>query len=414
MKLNLRKGVNLDQHKELSFVRPLLRLSPPETVAVPILSLGQGGMLPIPRVGETVAKNSMLARSKDGMNWVVSPVSGKLTCIERIDHPLLGSVRCAYINVRDGIPALETKGHNPSTMTVAGVIQTARMACIIDEVDGVPLYYKLAEAAKAGIQLVIADCIDDTPYISSSLKTISEFGDEACDGVGLALKVLEGGKAILAIYDPGDVNIDVVASNFGFTDTARVTGGYPAWPRFEAEYCRDIPFVRIGVQALRALSQAVRRGTPQTETIITVSGDCVANPANIITQTGVTVEYILSQVGLKAKPRYVIMGDTMQGITCDRLDVPVLPGVRGICAMSSLPSPEISQGCISCGRCVGICPEHLFPSEAVRLYERGSLSQAARFGSDKCTGCGACSAVCPSGIEIRDIMLDLQAHTDSR
>ena len=122
------KGVDLGQQKRQAFMRPVLRMKTPEVLTVPLLNFGTGAMLPIPRVGETVAKNSMLARSKNSVNWVVSPVSGKLKCIERMEHPLLGSVMCASIILKESVAELETRGHNPSEMTAQGIIQAARMA----------------------------------------------------------------------------------------------------------------------------------------------------------------------------------------------------------------------------------------------------------------------------------------------
>jgi len=411
MKLYIGNGVMLEQQKQQAFQRPVMRVKTPEILMVPLLNFGLGAMIPIPRVGETIAKNSMLARSKNSVNWVVSPVSGKLKRIERVEHPLVGSVMCAFIEVKDGVTALETRGHDPSAMTAQGIVQAARMACILDEIDGLPLYYKLQTAARGRVMMSIADALDDVPYISSAIKTVQEYGEEANDGLGLTLKVLDGGKAALAIYDPGDINMmEKVSSTFGFTDVVRMTGGYPVWPRFVEQYCGKGSYLRSGVQALRALSQAVRYGTPQTESIITVCGDCVSMPANVVATTGTTVEQILREAGLRCEPKYVILGDTMRGVTCDRLDVPIFPGIRGICAMSQLPAPQNKTGCISCGRCVGVCPQKLFPSEAIRCYERGAKQQAATYSSDKCDGCGACSAVCPSKIEVADIMLELSGR----
>lgn len=407
IQLSFNDGVRLKQYKAQSFSRPLFRLRVPDTVSVPLFSLGTGRMFPVPRVGESVAKYSMLARTRDGQGWVVSPVSGKLLCIERTEHPMLGSVLCAVIAVRDTIPPLETKGHNSAAMSPMGVIQAARQACIIDETDGLPLYYKLMKGAKEGVQLIVADALDDAPYLSSALKTVSEFGDEACDGVGMALKALDGGKALLAVYDPGDIELEPVLGNFGFIDVQLIGGGYPAWSRFEEERCRGRKVLRLGIQALRALSLAVRDGIPQTEAIITVCGDCPEQAANIVVPTGVTAEYILSEVGLKRVPEYVILGDTMRGAVCDRLDFPVFPGLRGLCAMSALDLPKKSASCVSCGRCVEICPRGVFVSETVRLLERGARKQAMGFGSERCDGCGACSAICPSGIEIAELLADL-------
>lgn len=401
--VNLGKGVMLGQIKEPAFSKPIMRLRPPETVVVPIFDFGAGSMLPVPRVGESIAKNAILAKSKNGAAWVISPVSGRLSRIERVAHPVIGNVLCAFINIRDNIPALEVKGHNPSSMTSAGVIQAARNACIFDESDGLPLFYKLQKAKRDKIMLTVADGIDDSPCVSSSLKIISEYGVDCADGLGFILKALDGGKAVLAAYDPGDLDMDSVLNTFGFVEVIRIAGGYPAWPRFVEEHCRE-PYLRVGVQALRALSLAVRTGQPQTETVITVSGDCIQNPCNVVVPTGTTIRYILEEVGLKKPLKYVILGDTMRGILCDNLDVPVFPGIRAITAVSELDHlPE--RLCINCGRCVSVCPHNLFPSLAVSMYENGENFDPSLYGGDRCDACGACAAVCPAGINVTEIVL---------
>lgn len=405
--LDLRGGIKLEQYKQDSFIRPLLRMHPPETITVPLIGFDSETMFPVPRVGETVAKNSLLARSRSGRSLVISPLSGKLLRVEKEDHPLLGNVQCAKLAVREGITPLRTFGHDPNAMSPEGVIQSARMACIYDETDGLPLYYKLEKAREENALLVIADGIDDAPYISSALKTVAEFGEAVNDGLGMAMKVLGGGIPLLVVYDPGKLDMQSVTGGFGFTDIMTVEGGYPAWYRFERDKCAGRKYFRAGVQALRDLSMAVRQGTPQVESIITVCGDCVINPVNIIVPAGVSVDHVLNQVGLKKSPKYVIAGDTMRGVTCEELDFPIIPGIRGICAMSELPSVRKKTGCVSCGRCTEVCPRRLFPSEAVRLYEAGRFQEAAVFGADNCAGCGACSAVCPAGIEISDIMYSL-------
>lgn len=400
------KGVILEQHKQPALGAPLRTVSMPETAIVPIFDFGLGHMIPIPRVGETVVRNSMLARSKNNAAWVVSPVSGKLKYIERINHPALGSILCAFIKTADNIKPLKLHPHDPNALTGQAVVQIARTACILDELDGLPLYYKLQRAIKQRVLYVVADALDDTPYVSSSLKTVAAHGDLCVDGLGFVLKALDGGKAVLAAYDPGGDSIKDVLGNFGFLETHAVSGGYPAWPRFEAEHCPK-KYLRLGVQALMALSNAVRLGAPQTEVTLTVSGDCVSSPCNVIAPIGTPVGHILDEIGLAKPLRHVIIGDTMRGIDCgEQTDFPVYPGIRAITALSTLPRPR-AHSCISCGRCTQICPQSLIPSRAVELVQRGERERALSLGADSCDGCGACSAVCPCSIEVADIMLSL-------
>lgn len=406
MPITIKTGgkVQLNSSSRQSLEHELLSVEPESTVAVPLIGFDSTPMLPIARVGERVAKYSMLARSKSNLYWTASPVSGVLRSIQKADHPSLGPIKYAVLRREDSIAPLECIGHNPSSMNPQGVVLAAKQACIIDECDGLPLAYKLQQANRESVRLLVADGIDDAPNMSSSLKTIEQFGSKLGDGIGLALKALDGGTATLAYYDPGKLDNDALCSGFGFIDTIRLVGGYPAWPGFEKSFIEKRSFLRVGVQALAALSDAVRYGIPQCRTIITVCGDCVATPCNVIASMGSSVGHILEQVGVKKAPSFVLLGNTMSGACCTDLSTPIYPGIRVICAMSELPGAKPEKTCISCGRCSACCPLGLLPSHAVLAFENRRFSEAARFGAASCIGCGACSAVCPSGIEVCEIM----------
>lgn len=420
------KGVQLPMNKYAAFARPLMRLSvcssifrrgefSQKNILVPLFDFGSGAMIPVIRVGESVAKNSILARTKNGSQWTISPVSGKLCAVEKLELPFVGKTPCAHIKPSDKIAELPPIPRNPAHMTGDAIIIAARQACIIDEIDGIPLYLKLAKAKQDGVQMIVADCIDDSPWVCSALKTVSDFGDLCADGVGFVLKVLAGGQAMLAVYDPGDLKINPILSNFGFIKIVRVTGGYPAWPRFEKAFFNkndesDL-YIRIGVGALRALSMAVRRGIPQVDTIITVSGDCVRSPVNLVVPIGATVRQILSETGLAKEPNHILVGNTMKGQEIQNQDVPVFPGILAITAMTEICAAE-NNACISCGACSEACPQGLFPAQAHRLLIKNKKLEAAKFGAAKCTACGACSAVCPSLIDLTEEMV-LLSH-DSR
>lgn len=402
-------GVMLRQQKEPALSNKVMRVPVPSELIVPLFNFEGGAMLPIARTGEIVAKNSMLARSKNGTCWTVTPESGRLTHIERFDHPIMGKVMCAHIKTGMSDREVQPVPHDPAAMTADGIFRCIAQANIIDETDGSPVHRKIAEAVKQKALLLVADCLDDTPYISSGLKTLTDYGNVCADGVSMVLKVLKGGKAKLAVYDPGGVDMQLLMDKVGFLDTVILKGGYPAWFTFEREYCRD-RYLRIGIQALKAVSLAVRKGLPQTDFMMTVAGDCVPAPANVFVTTGTKVGDVLSAVGLSCEPGAVIMGDAMTGVAVSDPDTPVFPGIRGLVAMKE-NKPKKQTACIGCGRCTEVCPKRLFPAEAVRMAEQNKAAVAASYGAERCAGCGACSAVCPSGIEITELMLRLRQYS---
>lgn len=400
------KGVKLEQFKQPALGNKLMRLTPPDIITVPLYSFDRSSMLPVARAGETVSKFSVLARSKAGTSWIVTPESGKLLRIERVNHPIMGSVLCAYIRTDSRIPPVAPVPHNPSEMTREGLLHAITQAAIIDEADGIPVHLKLRRAVKNGTLLLVADCLDDSPYVSSALKTISDYGDQCADGASIVLKLLGGGKTKLAVFDPGGLDLEALLDKFGFISTAVMSGGYPSWFSFEEKYCTE-KYIRIGVQALRAISKAVRYGLAQSDFIMTVAGDCISAPCNVVVTTGTPVSYVLESVGMRSEPRRIILGDMMTGTTIDDPDTALFPGIRAIIA-SSQDGERRAETCIGCGRCTEVCPKRLFPSEAHRMLEQKRPDIALIYGAKKCTGCGACSAVCPCGIELCEEMLELK------
>lgn len=409
---NTGKYVDLDQHKEPAFSAPLNSVPLRDCAYVPIYDPCGGNMYPVVRAGDRCARFSLLARTRSmtnriGPSWLMSPLSGCVREITGIEHPVIGRTLCAIIAPDETIPPIPSTPHELNAMTENGVLRTIHQAGIIDEFDGRALVEKILEAKEKGIREVAAIALDDSPYISSALKTISEFSMEVNEGISIVLKALNGGSAKLAVYDCDETDLKLDADRFGFVELIRMRGGFPLISKFKRQYYPKGDFLPVGVQALRSAAQALTRGLPQTNSIITVSGECVKHPCNVVVVNGTPVEDVLRFVGINKVPHYVIAGDTMTGVTVSDIRTPVIAGMRAITVMHSLVRPERGK-CTHCGRCVTVCPMELLPSEAMRLYELGEVEKAAEFGAEHCTSCGACSAVCPSSLEVAQTMCKLK------
>ena len=411
--------VDLEQHKEPAFSAQISSVPIRECVSVPLYDPCGGEMVPVQRVGERCARFSPVARTRlpaneFGYSWVMAPVSGTLEDFVDFEHPVLGEkIPCAVIRPDSTVPPLPMMQHSLSTMTTDGVLRTIHQAGIVDEFDGEPLIAKILRARKNDVREIAAIAIDDSPYISSALKTVSEFATDVADGITVVLKALDGGSARLAIFDCDEVHMHPDFDRFGFVRPVRMSGGFPLISKFRRQYYPKGDFLPIGVQALRAAANALMRGIPQTSGIVTVSGECIKHPCNAIIVNGTPLEDVLRFAGVNRVPNYVIFGDTMNGVTVTDMQTPVPIGTRAITVMHSLTRPD-KLACTRCGKCVTVCPMGLPVYLAMRHYERGEVEKASLFGAEQCTGCGACSAVCPSGMETADIMRRLKRHRRSQ
>ncbi len=414
---NTGRHVDLEQHKEPAFSAPLCSVPIRECVYVPLYDPLGGNMYPIPRKGDRCARFSPLARTKTpsnefGPSWIMSPVSGYVEDIVAMEHGILGRIFCAVIRPDNSVPPLPTVQHSLSTMTIDGVLRTIHQAGIIDEFDGEALISKILRARENKIREIAAIALDDSPYISSALKTVCEFAADVTDGITVVLKAIDGGSAKLAVFDCDEVHARPDSDRFGFVKPVRMSGGFPLISKFKRQYYPNGDFLPIGVQALRAAANALIRGIPQTNGIVTVSGDCIKHPCNAMIVNGTPLEDVLRFVGVNKVPNFVIFGDTMNGVAVTDMQIPVPAGTRAITVMHSLSYQE-KTACTRCGKCVTVCPMGLPVYLAMRYYENGDVGQAASFGAEQCSGCGACSAVCPSGIETADIMRGLKKYKRS-
>ena len=182
---------------------------------------------------------------------------------------------------------------------------------------------------------------------------------------------------------------------------------------------------RVGVQACRALYRAVRLGQPHTHALLTVAGNAVRHPQNVMVPFGTSVQEILHRCGVVEDPTYLIVGEIMTGVTSTTQDIPVLPGMTCVLAFTAeqvrLKAP---RACIGCGRCSRICHAGLLPFEIYRRYENMHYERLSSLAVGDCDGCGACSYVCPCGLELaavvqeakhagNTILLDLEEDTDA-
>jgi electron transport complex protein RnfC len=161
----------------------------------------------------------------------------------------------------------------------------------------------------------------------------------------------------------------------------------------------DVGVVVQNVATAKAVFDAVRFGRPLIERVVTVTGDAVAEPANVLAPVGMsTGELIAACGGFKGEPGKVIMGGPMMGVALASLDVPVTKGTSGVIVLSkeSVGRSEEFGPCIRCGRCIDACPMGLIPSMLGILAEKTFYEQTREYHVHDCFECGSCTYVCPA------------------
>ena len=250
--------------------------------------------------------------------------------------------------------------------------------------------------------------------VGTKLKTMLEHAREIRIGTEIIRTVLGAKTVRIAIEDnkpdaieamqqayadmPGDVSVTVLRTSYPqgsekqqiYSVTGREVprGGLPM----------DVGCVVENVSTAFAIYDAVMNGRPLVKRVITVTGDAIAKPANLLAPVGTLYRDLVAACGITSEqPVKIISGGPMMGFTVASLDIPTGKTASGLLLLTAKRvSTYTSQACISCGRCVEACPMRLAPSELSQFIEADDIEGAEQNALMDCIECGSCAFVCPA------------------
>ena len=155
--------------------------------------------------------------------------------------------------------------------------------------------------------------------------------------------------------------------------------------------------VLSNVTTFAFIGQYLKTGRPLTTKRITVDGNAIAEPKNIIVPIGTRLADVAAACGgYKAEPKKIIMGGPMMGRAVYSDEFPLVKNNNAILFFDG-PQALIPEetGCIKCGMCTRACPFNLLPVSMVEAYENKDADKLNKLKVMQCMECGSCSYVCP-------------------
>jgi electron transport complex protein RnfC len=168
----------------------------------------------------------------------------------------------------------------------------------------------------------------------------------------------------------------------------------------------DVGCIVMNITSISALSKYIKTGMPLVTKRITVDGNAIKNPCNVIVPIGTSAADVIDFCGgFTEEPDKIILGGPMMGNAIVSTDVVVAKPNNAILCFANKKKP-VSTACIKCGRCAMACPMRLSPAsvEAKVTRKTGTDEFFSKMNVNYCMECGCCSFVCPARRELVQAM----------
>lgn len=388
-------GYKLPHHKHMSMNELKSFLKPKDIY----LEQGDSKLL----VGDYVYKYQTIGHKERFNVPIISSVSGTVTDIKdgyiKIKNDLLEKTEKEIIN-RD-VSKIK-KEEFLDIIEKAGIIGMGGA--------GFPTHMKYK--TDKNIELLIVNAVECEPYITADYSIMNEKCNELLEGINNIIRINKINNAILAIKK---TNVEVIKKfkeiidKYPKIELRIVRDIYPmGWERTlikevtKKEY--DILPIELGIvvnniSTIFAINNALKHDIPLVERIITITGENVKNPGNVMVKIGTSVNEILKFMGGIHDDSVLISGGPMMGVEINKTDY-IKPQMNCILVLPK-PKEENIINCLRCGKCVSACPANLAP---VLIKECSNKEELIKLQVNKCISCGLCSYICPSRIDLRNIV----------
>jgi electron transport complex protein RnfC len=415
--LTFKRGIHPPHGKHFTENKQIENLLPKGNLVFPMSQHIGAPCDPIVKKGDRVLVGQKIGEAKGFVSApIYSSVSGTVKEVSPILHPngtKVVSVVVENDNLYEQSPTMVPRKDYES-LSKEELLKIIQEAGIVGMGGATfPTHVKLAPPPDKKIDSIIVNGAECEPYLTCDHRLMLENTKEIVEGLKLVLKMFPGVKGYIGIENnkmnavqamkeaaKGVSNIEVVVLKTKYPQGAEkqliyaVTGREVPSGKLPA----DAGCIVQNVGTIFEIYNAVVKGRPLMERIVTVTGEAVKDPKNLRVKFGTSFRELIEACGgFKEAPVKIISGGPLMGTTVSTLDLYVMKGTSGILCLTKEQAvlPEQSS-CIRCGRCIGACPMNLIPTTLDSLVNRRQYDDFAKNNGMDCIECGCCTVVCPA------------------
>ena len=390
----------------------------PDIVVIPMAQHIGAPCKPLVAKGDLVTKGQKIGDNQGLCVPVHASVSGKVKAVEVRPHTN-GSTVLSVVIENDHLDTL-CETIKPRTQEEVDALTPEQLVDIIHEAGIVgmggatfPTHVKLSGGI-GKVDTAIINAGECEPYITSDDRLCREHPEQVVKGLQVIMKIFGLKEGHIGIEDnkPEAIAALKAAAAEGIIVDV-LPAKYPQGAEKQLIYAvtgREVPSgglpAAVGCAVFnaattRAICEAVYDGMPLIQRIVTVSGDILMEPKNLLVPIGTSFNDLIEACGRNENPYKVLSGGPMMGVAQYDLSVPTIKGVNAVTVLGRNNHHFVEDPhCLRCGKCIDVCPIKLMPVLMYKAWQGGDVEEMKKNNIMDCIECGSCAYTCPASVPL--------------
>ena len=412
-------GVHPAENKHYACDRAIQEFPEPDILVIPMSQHIGAPCKPLVKKGDLVTKGQKIGDNQGLCVPVHASVSGKVKSVEMKAHSS-GTTMMSVVIENDHLGTL-CEDIKPRTQEEVDALTPEELISIIREggIVGMggasfPTHVKLSGGI-GKVDTVIVNAGECEPYITADDRLCREMPEEVISGLQICMKILGLKEGHIGIEDNKPEAIRALKANVG--DTGVIVDVLPAmYPQgaekqlIQAVTGRQVPSgglpaavgcAVINAATCKAIHDVVYHGMPLIKRIVTISGDILMEPKNLMVPIGTSYNDLIEACGHSENPYKVLNGGPMMGSAQYDLSVPTIKACNAVTVLGHSNRFTVEQSaCIRCGKCIDVCPMRLMPVLMYKSLLTGDPEEMKSVHMMDCIECGCCAYNCPACVPL--------------
>ena len=414
-----RGGVHPLDRKELSKDSPIEKLPLPGEL---LLSMSQhlgAPATPLKKKGDSVRRGELVGEASSFISANVhSPVDGTVSDVRKVRLANGAVADCLVIKVDEKQDdGMFDAVYDYSSLSAEDLLASVKEMGIVGMGGATfPAHVKFSIPRGKKVDALVVNGVECEPYLTSDYRTMLERRDKVLEGIMIISRIVSPEKIMIGVemnkMDAIRVLEERISALHYPIEVVALKVKYPQGDEkqlLKATIGREVPSGKLpldigavvaNISTCYAVYEAIVHHKPLIERVVSVTGESVNEPKNVIAPIGAKASDLYAfSGGLKDDINKLISGGPMMGFAFALEDTPITKGTGGLLALPVMITKD-TMPCVSCGKCVEHCPMGLMPNKMFRNIKYGNYQAAMDYGLMDCKECGCCAFSCPSHIPL--------------